>query len=272
MKRLLPALLAVAMFGSGCALPQGRRSSLWYELNPWDVQPTARVVAHGPYTLSYWGHATVVAKDEEDTYWNDELRRIVSGKAGVPESELDLDHLLWFYHDRKVGGSVKEKKSFVMRWGDDAPGRSSFVAEPFQDVDRELWSPLKRAYSIFDGDRRKRVVFRYFLDLSRWEKDRLARVVVFLMDSGRRPVRKASGWIAAPEAVDARAVPGTEAEVPRYNWSYRTVRMPDGDRQMWLPAADLAGDLGVQQVGALVVKMLNGMSDDELDALDDVEP
>lgn len=271
--RILVPAFAAATLGAGCALPQGRRGSLWYEFNPWDVQPTARVVGHGPYKLSYWGHATVVAKDDdEDLYWNEGLRRIVARKTGVPESELDLDYLFWFYHDWKAGGAVKEKKSFAMKWDDDAPGRSVILAEPFQDADRDLWYPLKISYAIFDGDRKKKLAFRYFLDLSRWEKERLGRVVVFLMDFQRRPVRKASGWFAAPEAVDSRTVPGTEVESSRYNWSYRTVRMPDGNRQMWLPAGELIGDLGVPEVGALIVKMLNDMSDEELDALADVEP
>lgn len=271
--RILVPALAAALLGSGCASLQASRSSYWYEFNPWDVQPTARVVAHGPYKLFERGHAYLKTPDDESLYWNDRVRRIVSTKSGVPEDSLDLDYLLWFYLDWQIGGSVTEKKTLKTRWDEEAPGRIIAIAEPYEDADRQLWRPLKLPYAIFDGDRKKKVVFRYFLDYSCCREDsKLVRVVAFLLDGEYRPIRKASGWIANRSFVDANSVPETEVEAPRHNWSYRTVRMPDGNRQMWLPAGELIGGVGVPEVGALIVKMLNDMSDEELDALEDVEP
>ena len=273
-RALLPAFLAsAALLGSGCATSPPVRAFWWQESNPWEVQPTAKTVAHGPYMLTYAGHAVVSAPDDETLYWSDKLKDLASDRSGIPVESLDMDCLFWFYHDWKIGTSVKEQKTVRVAW-DEAPGRVILIAEPFTDVNQELWVPMKKAYSIFDGDRRKKIRFRFFLDWTHMKEEEFARVVVFLLDGRNRPIRKASGWLAREGAADLHGVPGTDTEVPRYGWKYRTVRTPEGERQMWQPAMTMRdGFLGMpSQVGALIVKMLNEMTDEELDALEDVSP
>ena len=267
---LLPAL-AAALLGSGCATSQPVRAFWWQESNPWELQPTAKVVAHGPYQLAYFGHSHLSAPDDEQLYWNDRLKEIVSERTGVPEERLDRDLLFYFYQSAKVGALPKKKETFTIRW-DDAPGRLVILSRPFEDFNRELWQPVKKAYNIFEGDRRKKIRFMYFVDFTHANDENFLRVVVFLLNEKNRPIRKASGWLADNVAADVKAVPGTDTDVATYGWKYRTVRTPDGNRQMWQPATTPAGATGVFQVGALIVKMLNEMTDEELDALEDVSP
>ena len=290
-------MAAIAAMATGCVSPNAGKAPeiYWTTIEPAAINPTAQVLAAGPFHLRHFRSICVMNLDEnykgDDTPW---LDRTDDFRQKIADSMYGYDPAAITLADMAVArvGFLEERLGTDFVWKEEVDGGKYlgfFVGRKFESIDKYAYirtmyadSGLFKEYS--EKAKRKMTIeavedfYRIFPGKAPGVRD----VSVYLYgfrDSKSQPVPKATFTMVPDELVRQIAVEGTERQVP--DGTAIDIETPRGrftvyrpsfidsftsyQRNYWLPKQK------AWYVGKALVKLLNELPEEELLSLKGAE-